>query len=224
MHTGTGIITEIYLDGTARLDCPPNLIPSPGQYLHAHSSASDSPLPVPLFFYDSAPNGFRFAPPLPSSWTIGTRLNLRGPLGHGFVYPVTARKVALVAFDDSAFRLYGLMSHALKENAEVVLVSDSSVGDLSEAIEIQPLQAFIEVCKWADFVAMDLARENLSQLRERLGLLNQVAAVREAQVLIHTDFPCGGLAECGVCAVNHRDGWKMACKDGPVFILKDLFS
>ncbi|MFN8411581.1 MAG: hypothetical protein U0Z26_04260 [Anaerolineales bacterium] len=222
MHTGTGIITEIYLDGSARMDCPPNLIPSPGQYLHAHAATSDSPLPVSLFFYESAPKGFRFTPPLPPSWTIGTKLNLRGPLGHGFVYPAEARKVALIGFDESALRLNGVMSQALKANAEVVLISDSSVGDLPEAIEVQPLRAFAEVCKWADFIAIDIARENLSQLRERFGMLEQVAALREAQVLIRTDVPCGGLAECGVCAVNHRDGWKMTCKDGPVFVLKEL--
>jgi len=44
----------------------------------------------------------------------------------------------------------------------------------------------------------------------------------EAQVLVVTPMPCGGLAECGVCAFTTRRGWKMACKDGPVFDLSEL--
>src|SRR5690349_3571492 len=30
MHIGTGQLTQMYLDGSAGLDCPPNMIPAPG--------------------------------------------------------------------------------------------------------------------------------------------------------------------------------------------------
>ncbi len=220
MHTGTGEITEIYLDGSARMDCPPKLIPSPGQYLLAHASGSASPLPVSVFFYDSAPKGFRFAPPLPSFWTIGTRLNLRGPLGRGFSIPPNARKLALIGLDDYyPSRLHGLIPLALKQQAEVVMVCDSATNDLPEVVEVQPLRALEEICKWADFIAVDIVRENLIQMKKLFEKLNQLSAVREAQVLIRASMPCGGLAECGVCAVSsrHPHDWKMICKDGPVF-------
>ena len=35
-------------------------------------------------------------------------------------------------------------------------------------------------------------------------------------------MPCGGAAECGICAVPFGRGWKLACKDGPVFELNPL--
>jgi NAD(P)H-flavin reductase len=35
-------------------------------------------------------------------------------------------------------------------------------------------------------------------------------------------MPCSGLADCGVCAVPARRGYKLACKDGPVFDLDEL--
>ncbi|MBL8076375.1 MAG: hypothetical protein JNM55_00310 [Anaerolineales bacterium] len=222
MHTSTGQLTQMYLEGSAQLDCPPNLIPTPGQYLYAHAIASDSPLPVPVYFYDSAPQGFRIAPPYPSNWTIGSKLTLRGPLGHGFSIPVTSRKVALVAFDDSPARLHGLIPLALKNEMETVLVCNPPVGDMPEDVEVQPLQALGEICKWADFIALDVARENLNQLKEVIFGQWQLSAVREAQVLIRTPMPCGGLAECGVCAVGIHHDWQMACKDGPVFVLKDV--
>src|SRR5690349_17150759 len=113
MHTGTGRVTELHLDGSARIECPPELVPAPGQYLLAHTSASDLPLPVPVFLYDSAPAGFRAAGPLHPSWGPGTQLRMRGPLGHGFSRPAAARKVALVALDGSPARLRGLMSSGL---------------------------------------------------------------------------------------------------------------
>lgn len=222
MHTGTGQLTQMYLDGSAQLDCPSNLIPAPGQYLLAHDGDSGSPLAVPVYFYDSAPQGFRFALPEACSWTVGRKLSLRGPLGRGFSLPASARKIALIALDQVPLHLYGLIPLALKQGMEVVLVCNGSVNHLPEDVEVQPLQAFDEICKWSDFIAIDLARENLNRLVEMTSKLSQVSAVREAQVLIRAPMPCAGLAECGVCAVGERHDWKMTCKDGPVFVLKEI--
>jgi len=232
MKNGSGQLSEIYLDSRARILCPPDLIPAPGQYLLAHASASDAPLAVPVFFSDSAPNGFRSAPFLPPAWTPGTQLNLRGPLGHGFSIPTFARKVALIAFDESPARLHGLISIALRQDAEVVLVCDTIMDELPEAVEVQPLQALTDIYQWADYAAFDLARENLNQLREMLGVGKQAKAPREAaalslskrQVLIRAPMPCGVFAECGVCALTIRHEWKMICKDGPVFELSSVFT
>ncbi len=223
MKSAQGQLVEVYLDSRAQILCPPELIPAPGQYLLAHARGSDAPLAVPVFFSDSAPNGFRCAPFLPLSWAPGTKLNLRGPLGHGFFIPSFARKVVLVAFDDSPARLRGLINIALKQDAEVVLVSNFVMDDLPEALEIQPLQALNEIYQWADYAALDVARENLNRLGEMLGVKKQAKAPREAQVLIRAPMPCGALAECGVCALTIRHEWRMICKDGPVFDLASIF-
>jgi len=222
MKIGEGQLFEIYLDSSIRIICPPELIPAPGQYILAHASGSDSPLAVPVFFSDSAPNGFRSAPMINSAWNPGTRLNLRGPLGRGFSIPSFARKVALIAFDESPARLRGLILIALKLDAEVVLVSDSALDDIPEVVEVQPLQAMTDIYQWADYAAFDVARENLNQLKEKFGRMNQAKSPREAQVLVRAPMPCGALAECGVCALTIRHEWKMICKDGPVFEMKEL--
>ncbi len=222
MRNGQGLLSEIYLDSRAQINCPPELIPAPGQYLLAQARGSDSPLAVPVFFSDSAPNGFRSAPLIDSSWTPGTRLNLRGPLGHGFSIPAFARKVALIAFDNSPARLRGLISIALKQGAEVVLVSNTVLDDIPEAVEVQPLQAMFEIYRWADFAAFDVERENLIHLKENFGKLDQARSPREAQVLVRAPMPCGALAECGVCALTIKHEWKMICKDGPVFEMSEL--
>jgi hypothetical protein len=221
MKSGKGQVFEIYLDAGARIICPPELVPAPGQYLLA-SAALDSPLPVPLYYTDSAPEGFISAPPLPESWMPGRQIFLRGPLGRGFVIPVSASKVALVAFDDAPLRLRGLIRLALKQGAAVVLVTDFAVDNLSDEVEAQPLSALQDVLAWADFVAFDVARVNLFELREKLRVMKQVQAVCEAQVLIRTAVPCGGIADCGVCGVSLKFGWQLACKDGPVFELREI--
>ena len=224
MQTGKGQVIELILqDGlrSARLACSGNLIPAPGQYLLA-SDDSSSPLPVPLFYTDSAPSGFIAAPPLPDSWNPGHKIRLRGPLGRSFTLPITARRVVLVAYDDMPARLQGLIRPALKQNAAVVLVCDSVSDNLPDDVEVQPSSALSEVCEWADYIALDVARESLPELKQGLGNLNQLPALKEAQVLVRTPMPCGGVAECGVCAVALKSSWMMACKDGPVFDWRDL--
>ena len=219
MHVGKGQVLELILENGSRyvrVTCPPNLVPVPGQYLLA-SDGSDSPLPVPLFYTYSAPQGFVAATSVPTRWNPGLVLYLRGPLGRGFSLPLAARRVGLVAFDDSPARLNGLIRPALRQEAALVLVSDSAPEALPDEVEVQPLSTLNDILEWADYVAIDTARENLQRLREELGKQNGLAAAMGAQVLIRTPVPCGGIADCGVCAVMLKSEGKLACKDGPVF-------
>ena len=218
MHNVKGQISEILLQNgqrAARISCPAGIIPSPGQYLLA-GNASHEPLPVSVMFTESAPGGF-IAAPVPEFWEPGLELILRGPLGRGFALPVTAKKVGLIAYDDPPGRLIGLIDFSLMQGAAVVMVCESLTGSLAEDVEVQPLSALPDIVRWADALAFDVARENLPRLKETLGVSNQGPVLKEAQVLIRTAMPCGGAAECGVCSVVTVSGWKMACKDGPVF-------
>jgi NAD(P)H-flavin reductase len=222
MHTRTGRIVELILEDEcryARISCPEALTPGPGQYLLA-SHGSDSLLPVPIFHTDSAFQGF-IGPAL-EEWKPGDVLALRGPLGRGFSLPVSARKVALVAFDSPPSRLRGLIPPALRQNASVVLLCDSSSDHLPDVVEVQPVSALGEIFQWADYVALDVERANLKELMERLGNGTSRMIPGGAQVLVRAPMPCGGLADCGVCALTTRSNWKMVCKEGPVFDLMEI--
>lgn len=225
MHTGTGQVLELILENghrLARISCPADLVPAPGQYLLAGTASPSDPLPVPLFSTESTPQGFTTALPIPETWLPGFEIALRGPLGRGFELPATSRKVALVPFGVLADRLKALIRPALGQGAAVVLVADEDMGHLPDEVEIQPLSVLEEVLAWADYVAFDVERGNLPGLRERLEKVKQVSAGREAQVLVLTPVPCGGIAECGVCAVKLKSSPKLACKDGPVFDLREI--
>ena len=220
MYIGKGQVVELILENGfrhARISCAGELIPSPGQYLLAGTASPLTPLPVSLFSTESTLKGFTACAPIPENWTPGTEIILRGPLGHGFTLPLSARKVALVAFDDSPARLRELMRRALHQEVAVVLVCDTSEIQLPNEVEVQPLSTLGDVAAWADYIAIDVAREKLVGLKEMMRGQNQTSNKSETQVLIRTPLPCGGIAECGVCAVTLKSGWKMACKDGPVF-------
>jgi dihydroorotate dehydrogenase electron transfer subunit len=114
------------------------------------------------------------------------------------------------------------MHDALKNGAAVVVLADSGLENLPDDVEVQPVSALDEVMKWSDYAAFVVSRENLSGWKERFGMSRQASVTRKAQVLVRTPVPCGGIAECGVCAVSLNSGWKMACKDGPVFQMDEL--
>lgn len=206
----------------ARISCPADLVPSPGQYLLAGDASTFDPLPVPLFHTESTPGGFITCSPLPRLWTPGAVIALRGPLGRGFDLPAASRRVALVPFDGPPARLRGLIRPALKQGAAVVLVSGSDGENLPDEVEVQPPSALEEVLAWADYAAFDVARESLPGFRQRLDRAKQATAGKEAQVLVRTPVPCGGLSECAACAVTLKSSWKLACKDGPVFGLGEI--
>ena len=229
-----GELVEVYLeDGLTggRILCPQKLTPSAGQYLLAHDPASpdrhgpgraDAPLAAPVFNAGSASGGFLVAPPIPLNWHPGLSLSLRGPLGRGFSMPASAHCVALIVLAETSSRLKPLLADALRQGASVVMVSDLILPGLPPEVEVRPVAALEEVAGWADYLAIDVARESLLGLLDKLGVGRQTEVKREAQVLVRTPMPCGGMADCGVCAVTVRRGWKMACKDGPVFGLDEL--
>ncbi len=248
MHSGTGQIDETFIQAcpeargvgrAARILCHSNLIPAPGQYLLAHApSEPASPLPHPVYLAASHPKGFYAARPLPVAWTPGTTLQLRGPLGRGFHLPAASRRVVLADFSGNCSRLLALLEAALSQKAEITLLTETPPEEIPPAIEILPLSALAETLKWADYLAIDAPRAALAAIHETFSpktqplssdyTLNRVSqplftqTIYATEIFIETPLPCGGMAECGVCAIHTRAGYLLACKDGPVFDLKSI--
>ena len=220
-------IAERFLDehrAAARIHCAPTLIPAPGQYLLAHDPASDSaPLAAPVFCASRLADGFLAAAPLPRAWTPGLMLSVRGPLGRGFRLPASARRVVLAAQDVSPSLLLSLLEPAFAQGASVALTCDAPPDDLPAQVEIQPWRALKDLCHWADYLALGVTRESLPGLVADSGLGNPLRAVNEMQIFVAAPMPCGGVGQCGVCSVVSSRGFKLACEDGPVFDLAELF-
>jgi hypothetical protein len=220
MAQGTGTLTEIRLEAeglSGRITCPPGLRPAPGQYLTAASSDPAEPLVVPLFPTGVQDDELCIAPPLPPHWTVGMRLSLRGPLGTGFRLPPSARRVALSALEEPPQRLLTVAWQALAQNAAVAVYTQAAPSGLPPEVEVLPLELLPEAAAWSDFLALDVPLAALPTLRTRLGLGPYARPPSQVQVLVMASMPCSGLGECGVCAVQTRSGWQLACSDGPVF-------
>lgn len=208
------------LEGT--LICPPTIRPLPGQYLMAFAPGQSDALATPLFPAGQTGEFLRVAPPLPGSWAVGMRLQVRGPFGNGFRLPVGARKVALAAFGCGPERVLPLAGLALAQDAAVVLYASAIPENLPSDVEIMPLEQLGDVLEWADYLALDLAENQRDQWQLAVGLKDGKKFPFFGQALVRTAIVCGGIGECGVCAVKTNSGWSLGCKDGPVYDLEIL--
>lgn len=227
MRIAVGRVNSINLDSDGRqaawITCPSGQVPAPGQYMLAQASEGYGEyLAYPLFPGELGSDGFLAAPPLPTTWRPGAELVMCGPVGNGFNLPVGVRNLGLVALGDTVLRLMPLLSQVDAVEAAVALFADCRLPRLPETIEAHPLAALPESLAWADMLAIDLPLAKLPELHDFLGLETRQSLPCQAQVLVFADIACGGLAECGVCAVPARRGYKLACIDGPVFDLNEL--
>ena len=228
MRTYQGIIRQVQLDhweqAGAWIACPQAAIPAPGQYLLARAvDDGEAVLGTALFTAGQDSDGFLAAPPIPPVWDPGTRLELRGPIGRGLRLPDSMRRLALLALGETPARLLPLAALALdRPETTVALFTDASLPWLPAALEVQPVQNVPEALAWADFLAVDIPLLSLTGLRHVLGLGAGDRLPCPGELLVETPMPCGGLADCGACAVPSRRGWKLACKDGPVFDINEI--
>lgn len=203
--------------------CPASAIPFAGQYLLA--SDLDDPdvvLGTPIFAVEKSQPGFWAAPLYPAAWEPGTNLDLVGPLGHGFDLPRNIQRLGLVTLGETVSRLMPLVHLNAQAQGGMTLFTDLTLPTLPAALEVYPLTSLKETLDWPDFMALDVPLTRLAELRAVLGLSYGEGLPCAAQVLITTPIPCAGMAQCGVCAVPARRGWKLACEDGPVFDLNSL--
>jgi NAD(P)H-flavin reductase len=222
-------LIEIAHIGTATagiLDIPAKFWPGPGQYLPCQLDADPLNLLPNNLFRVIGPDDRLYLGPLPENWLPGDRIRYLSPQGNGFSLPSTARRVGLLAFNVPPLRILTLLKAALLQNAALVLFWDAQPNQdilhlLPTMVEVAPTTSLVDNLDWLDYLAVDLELANLTQLRSLLGAHEPSFT---GQVLLHTDMPCRGVGDCGVCAVKTRKGWRLACIDGPVFDLQELFN
>jgi dihydroorotate dehydrogenase electron transfer subunit len=218
---------EVFSLGEIRagvLDLPRKAWPKPGQYLPAQSLTSSAGI-LPTHLFNVSMDSARLAlAPLPADWQPGDRVSYLSPQGHGFKLPPSARRVALCALNLAPLRLLPLMAQALAQDATVSLFCDPQPSPdilqrIPSVVEVAPLGSLADNLSWPDYLAVDLKRDALPQLDD---LLPEGPLPFEAQALVRTAMPCHGVGECGVCAVTTHHGLKLACADGPVFVLEEV--
>ena len=200
------------------------LAPLPGQYFSVSRLSADDFLSHPLYYYQYSAKRLELAGMFPPEWAPGESMFLRGPLGRGFHLPITARRVGLVSSAGDLACLYPLVGLALKQRAAVVCCGPSFSTRLPVEVEFLSLESAEELPVWADYLAVEISLAELQALPQLLKISGSKfdSIPAKIEVLVQTLMPCSGLADCGICAVSMRMGWKLACKDGPVFDFYDL--
>ena len=207
------------------IECPGGLHFDVGQYFLASSPEIPEAASSVLFPIAKDDRKLKIALPFPDHWRTGMPLMIRGPVGKGFTLPIGARRIALVhlGIPDVYGSVFApIIEFGLKAGGEVVSYGDILPENLPTAVEVLPLDQISDAWKWAEYLAAEIEQ---SQLNWLLHLLMQKPGSRlpdRAEVLIHTPLICGGLADCGLCSVKTKKGYRLTCKDGPVFQLGDL--
>jgi dihydroorotate dehydrogenase electron transfer subunit len=225
MKINTILIHEIAatLNGRAiRVDNPISQLPEPGEYFLAFAPGTSQVLPEAVFPYEMHPESLTLCGNIPTEWQPGTSINIQGPLGKGFHPPPIAGKIALLATDAAlSDRLYALMLQALSRGLAVAWVADALPEQFPPQVELLEISDLLEAVKWSDYSA---AAVTLTGLNSLLNTLDRHADLKKkVDVLIDAPMICGN-ARCGVCAFETKKGWKLACKDGPIFNLAEVVS
>ncbi len=217
-------ITQIGPTRAGMLDIPEKHWPEPGQYLPCQrlSDASEVLMTHPFRILEQ--EGALTLEPIPQDWFPGDEIQYLPPEGRAFQLPTSVQRVGLLPFGVSPFRLLTLVKPALAQDASIILFFNPAqrndyLSFVPSQVEVVPLTALKDNLDWLDYLAADLKREDIEELSYIFGPSPHSFT---GQALIRTMMPCRGLADCGVCAVKTTKGWRLACKDGPVFPLREV--
>ena len=217
-------ITQIGSSRAGVLDIQEKYWPKPGQYLSCQKFTEIPDVLTTNLFSILGNKGVLTLEPIPQNWTPGDQVQYLAPQGLAFQLPSSARRVGLLPFGVSPLRLLTLVRPALAQGASLILFLDPEQRDtflsfVPSSLEVLPLSALKDNLDWLDTLAVDIKREDLDVLSNLfLGLTLSITG----EVLIRTVMPCHGIGECGVCSVKTKHGWRLACKDGPVFRLAEI--
>jgi len=216
-------VSKIYMNGSAvcvELDPSRKITAQPGQFISAR--AEGDILPSILFSCGIDGNDFTTIQTIPLTWQPDVSLFIRYPLGKGFAIPSSARRLLMVSATGHPLRLLPEAGKMLANGGEAALFSYSLPGEISPEIELLTRDELADACSWADCIIGDTPIDHLAVWKSMVSLGDHVDPKRDIQVLVDTPMACHGTAECSVCAVKTRHGWKNACSDGPVFQLAEL--
>lgn len=196
----------------------------PGQYFKLRFPQRDDILSATVFPTYAEGQQLQVMPLAAFHWMPGEEVHLHGPFGKGFGLPEARSRVGIyVPAGASALAALPLLEEALKVDHEVTLVSDSFLAGLLAEVEVLPLSHADEVLAWADYLAAVSRLEELSDVVSKLLPKRQrLNRPSPDELLVLAEMPCAGVGQCEMCLVPSKNGWKHACKEGPVFKLAAL--
>ena len=214
--------------GRVRVKFDSELTLAPGQFALARLAATHDPyLRQMVFPAQIWPDGFALELPAGDPARLhlnpGADIVLLGPAGKRAPQIAAGMNLLLVA-NARPERLLPLAMQAIGSAGAVTLLLGRPypVEALHPEIEVRVghLPTLVaEYVKWAARVYIHTEPQPPNEIVKAM----RAAEFDEAQVsvLLTPPMPCGTGA-CQACAVRMRRGWKLACREGPMFPLTDL--
>lgn len=106
-----------------------------------------------------------------------------------------------------------------EQNADLITNAQSAIQHPAAAAALHHLSD--DTLRWADVLAVALPLDLLPTVAQRMRNTRLNWTDNMAQALVLPPPVCH-VGVCGVCAVPTRQGYQLACVDGPVFDLKKL--
>lgn len=190
----------------------------PGQFFIAYVAGKDYHV-WPVYFVSFQEDHF-FLRPEESRWELGDSISLKGPIGNGFSDLSMYQNILLINLGTNHGVLSALMEVGLKSNKNVAIFTKNHEIQFPPTVEIILPGLLEESINWADFIVVDIDRDNLSIEHELIKTID--LSNTPCEIFIYCPILCSGNAECMVCTINTKKGKVKTCKQGQVFDLKSL--
>lgn len=169
----------------------------------------------------------------------GAQLDVLGPLGTGWRVDPGARTLAIVGVAEHSAPLLALAHAAVGRNIAVSVMLGARRDEPAPPALLLPAAAEYNVARsnvppaaalkllddnilrWADMLAIGLPHEYWTAVAQRVNQVRIRWGREFAQLVVMPPLLCC-VGVCGVCAVETRKAFRLACVDGPVFDLRDL--
>jgi dihydroorotate dehydrogenase electron transfer subunit len=165
-----------------------------------------------------------------ASQSVGSHLDLLGPLGHGWPLASTVRNLLLVAEEQQLTALTLLTQVAVAQEIAVTIVYRCTDPEKAYPPALLPPEVEYHVetndlvstldpyIAWADTLCCSVSHETSLALYnhyERLRTKSFSRGTAEGMIFCGTGF-------CLLCDFETRSGPRMLCREGPIFDLREL--
>jgi hypothetical protein len=126
----------------------------------------------------------------------------------------------MLSLDCEEYSLNALIEIGIKENRNITYYVENKEFPISPSVEIITRDMIRETIGWANYIAIEIKREDLPKNYEILKNVKEHAVTCE--LLIYCPILCLGKADCMVCSLKTKQGWTKTCQQGQIFNLDNL--
>jgi NAD(P)H-flavin reductase len=192
---------------------------NPGQIIFIYQPEIDDHI-VPLACVKDVDNQLWYTSDKPLKWQLGKKLYVRGPIGNGFNPIGSEGKILFIIPGEPIGSLQSLIVDAIQSQKNVAIMCTDFEWQIHPEVEIISFEDYEYAINWADYIYIECAKNELTTISEIISLIKKHCI--PAEIFIFAPVLCGGNADCMVCTVHKKSGYRQICKEGPVISVEEL--